>query len=131
MYSSPPLQNENVNRPITSGEVVPPDDSESEREASYVLCGYHCILLIALLIEWRWCTTWFLKDDCIEASYYVIVVIIINSLIYIAEWRWGDVGGSTILREKILKENCDEASYVWLCVIIVVGMYKNHCLVVL
>ncbi len=32
------------------GEVVPPDDSESEREVSYViiLCiyGYHCILLI-------------------------------------------------------------------------------------
>ncbi len=42
------------------------------------------------------------------------------------------MGGSTILREKILKENCDEASgYAYIFIIIVVGMYKNHCLVVL
>ncbi len=36
--------------PFLDGEVVPPDDSESEREASYViiLCiyGYHSLLII-------------------------------------------------------------------------------------
>ncbi len=39
-----------VDGEVLDGEVVPPDDSESEREASYViiLCiyGYHCILII-------------------------------------------------------------------------------------
>ncbi len=60
------------------GEVVPPDDSESEREASYViiLCiyGYHCNSPVDRVKVMYY---------CIEASYYVIVVIIINSLINI------------------------------------------------